>query len=299
MKQTLSQLSTTAENSAYPPSGAGSAQSVGSAPVPLDTKERIEKAIQFLSSPSVVSAPTDRKISFLLSKGLTREEIDKAIATVASSGSVPAVLGDAPVSPPIPSRPPAQAVQAALHSVQPASASARTPLAFAVVMLVAFLGSSAFAFTYFKKWIRSIYSPFLSMYKKHVRDRLESSSSLVKQVAAYAGLYKAVAECEENDQNVIKAFKQVVYISNKDLARVSCQLSDAKASMTNSSLEALAAETQDLSKMIRESIYFPGELTYMVPSQVHSIKSEIRSLKGMILSRKNFPSTPPAYPPAP
>jgi peroxin-14 len=49
-------------------------------------EEIVTSAVNFLQDPNVASSPVDSKVSFLLSKNLTQEEIDTALARAGSPG---------------------------------------------------------------------------------------------------------------------------------------------------------------------------------------------------------------------
>eukprot|EP01126_Amoeba_proteus_P061726 TRINITY_DN8316_c0_g1_i10.p1 TRINITY_DN8316_c0_g1~~TRINITY_DN8316_c0_g1_i10.p1 ORF type:complete len:211 (+),score=40.79 TRINITY_DN8316_c0_g1_i10:123-755(+) len=54
-------------------------------------QDMISNAVDFLKDPRVISSPTDRKRKFLLSRGMTEEEIDEAFR-LSSNPQIPAVV---------------------------------------------------------------------------------------------------------------------------------------------------------------------------------------------------------------
>ena len=153
------------------------------------------------------------------------------------------------------------------------------------------------------------YTPFLAEYKQVVQTRLNLMIDHLKKgikkrghdnrvVIAYATLFKPIAELNnESDENILKSLKNLIYTENKTISKFIFQIQDQKerAALSTEACVRLTSEIQDLSKYVREALYYPGEFTYTAPKQVSDIKSEIRSCKGMVLSRHDFPPAVPLF----
>lgn len=119
------------------------------------------------------------------------------------------------------------------------------------------------------------------------------TSNPFSPVFTYTSLFKPIKELSnENDENILKSLKNLIYTENKNLSRTTFQIQDQteRSASSTESVMNLSRDIQNLSKSVREALYYPAELTYIAPKQVNDIKSDIRSMKGMLLSRRNFPT---------
>ncbi len=116
-----------------------------------ESKARVEKGVEFLASTK--AAPKEKKIEFLLKKGLSREEIDEAM-NVVDSAPLLASTTTSPTLPPIPSRPlqdrPMTLQQPRLYHTQQPIQKPWNPRIIALILAISSSASLSLTFYIFR-----------------------------------------------------------------------------------------------------------------------------------------------------
>lgn len=126
--------------------------------------------------------------------------------------------------------------------------------------------------------------PFMRLYWKELHKRRLLIQHYVSKLMIYFEFYKKVTQLDIHEDSVIKAFKEMVYSTSKNLSKLNAVIKD----MDPNTFAGLAESTKDLAGDFRQALYYPSLKAGQIG--VGTVKSEIRSLKGMLLSRNNFPA---------
>ncbi|KAI8900173.1 peroxisomal membrane anchor protein conserved region-domain-containing protein [Globomyces pollinis-pini] len=259
-------------------------------------EDQIQIAVQFLTK--VISAPKDKKIEFLKSKGLSMEEINIAFSRVSNTNvtstqnAVQNVVNP-PVNtqPPLPSRPSTIVPNYTqpIHE-QPIQKSYLMSKYIIGLIMISVGGGVVFMIKKWQEWVVNVYRPFVKLYKEHLQIRLTLMQNHLMDNLPYFNLFKKISDCEETDLSILKSFKQMVYNNSKNLSKTQIIIQDIQKS-EGLDLNSVNESVKELARDVRQAVYYPSEGRSASQKDVQAIKSEIRSLKGILLSRRNFPTT--------
>ncbi|POG67024.1 hypothetical protein GLOIN_2v1651824, partial [Rhizophagus irregularis DAOM 181602=DAOM 197198] len=271
-------------------------------------------AIKFLSSPQVRNANEDKKVKFLLSKGLTQAEIDIAKNRVDKEQSVtppvvnPRMMGSETITQPPtdPTDPP---------PVPPRTyqmTATRTPLwrqlivvllvtgAFSAAMIAVikkFLGPAVTAIIFAKQ---QLFSHQLNLFRMF-NESLSTILSLRKSTSPSKPLERN--NVNEDDESLTPYEIDEISTPPTLLAPLATDLSELteKLSIHQQNLAKydtmpdLQLSLTSLATYLSSSIYSFSSWSSSNDrdSSVSQVRSEIRSLKGLLINRRNFPKIPP------
>jgi len=267
---------------------------------PIQPRENlILQAVNFLSSPQVHNADEDKKLKFLLSKGLTQAEIDIVKARVdkeqplASPDISPQVtIAQSQIEPPpVPPRTYQMAV-------------ARTPLwkhlilvllitgAFSAAMIAVikkFLGPAVTAIIFAKQ---QLYSHQFNLFRRF-NEGLSTILSLRKSTRN-----KHVEQSDDDEYEIDEISTPPILLAPlaTDLSELTEKLSIHQKSLAKyDTMTDLQLSLTSLVAYLSSSIYSFSSWSSSNDrdSSVSQVRSEIRSLKGLLISRRNFPKIPP------
>jgi len=276
---------------------------------PTQSRENlILSAVKFLSNPQVRNSNEDKKVKFLLSKGLTQAEIDIAKNRVDKEQplTLPVVnpqmmaITQPPVDPPpVPPRTYQMTVT-------------RTPLwkmlivillitgAFSAAMIAVikkFLGPAVTAIIFAKQ---QLFSHQLNLFRKF-NESLSTILSLRKSTSPSKPLERNnVNEDDESptpyEIDEISTPPTLLAPLVTDLSELSEKLSIHQQNLTKyDTMPDLQLSLTTLATYLSSSIYSFSSWSSSNDrdSSVSQVRSEIRSLKGLLINRRNFPKIPP------
>eukprot|EP00057_Strongylocentrotus_purpuratus_P012571 XP_011667045.1 PREDICTED: peroxisomal membrane protein PEX14 [Strongylocentrotus purpuratus] len=240
---------------ALAPGGASSPVAAPEAP----REKMIETAVKFLLNPQVRSSPMAQKKAFLRKKGVKDAEIELAIDRSGTRQDVAPPANQTPTAPPpqgqvpMATHPGAVPQQQMVPYMQPPSPSRVTTWRDYAAIAVIISGVSFGVY----KLIMKLVSPWLKSRKeeKERMNRLEAS-------------------IEELNKNV----SQAVTAMEKSISTIQGLMEKQEQQLTTLNSEVVSGKALSNGRRSTDTT---------------EIKSEIMSLKGLLLSRHQFPSTPP------
>ncbi|CAG8545635.1 14542_t:CDS:2 [Dentiscutata erythropus] len=250
----------------------------------------LSHAVKFLSDSSILEADDEKKIQFLLGKGLTRKEID--IAKERATRMLPT-----PIPPAVPPR----------TYAQPMPVS-RTPLWKQLAFVLLITGTfSAFMIAVIKKFLgpmvtsiifakQQLYSHQLSLFRKF-NEALLSFVSLLRtpRVPPHDDSDSDEELPTPTDQDEISTPPSLLAPLSTDLTTLSERLNTYQQNLEkNNDLSDLKLSVNTLTAYLTENTYPYKNWTNSErgDSAVAKIKEEIRGLKGLLINRRNFPKIP-------
>ncbi|RIA85676.1 hypothetical protein C1645_741369 [Glomus cerebriforme] len=251
----------------------------------------ILSAVKFLSSPQVRNADEDKKLKFLLSKGLTRVEIDIAKGRVNEEKSLVMDSVTTPTDPPpIPPRTYQMVV-------------ARTPLWKHLILVLLITGVfSATMIAVIKKFLGPAVTAIISAKQQLYAHQLNLFRRFNENLSTILSLRKSTSPNKSDESPTPYEIDGISTPPNL-LAPLATDLSELT--------EKLSTHQQNLAKydtMPDLQLSFTSLATYLSSSvysfsswsssndrdsSVSQVRSEIRSLKGLLINRRNFPKIPP------
>ncbi|CAB4487674.1 unnamed protein product [Rhizophagus irregularis] len=248
-------------------------------------------AIKFLSSPQVRNANEDKKVKFLLSKGLTQAEIDIAKNRVDKEQSVtppvvnPRMMGSETITQP---------------PTDPTDPPPVPPRAFSAAMIAVikkFLGPAVTAIIFAKQ---QLFSHQLNLFRMF-NESLSTILSLRKSTSPSKPLERN--NVNEDDESLTPYEIDEISTPPTLLAPLATDLSELteKLSIHQQNLAKydtmpdLQLSLTSLATYLSSSIYSFSSWSSSNDrdSSVSQVRSEIRSLKGLLINRRNFPKIPP------
>ncbi|GBB97219.1 hypothetical protein RclHR1_02940021 [Rhizophagus clarus] len=274
-------------------------------------EDLILSAIKFLSSPQVRNANEDKKVKFLLSKGLTQVEIDIAKNRVDKEQSLtppainPRMMDSVTITQPLIDPPP---VPPRTYQM----ITARTPLwkhlivillitgAFSAAMIAAikkFLGPAVTAIIFAKQ---QLYSHQLNLFRM-----FNESLSTILSLRKLTSFGKPLERNNVNEDDESPTPYEIDEISTPptllaplatDLSELTEKLSIHQQNLTKyDTMPDLQLSLTSLATYLSSNIYSFSSWSSSNDrdSSVSQVRSEIRSLKGLLINRRNFPKIPP------
>ncbi|CAG8618533.1 14393_t:CDS:2 [Dentiscutata heterogama] len=265
----------------------------------------ISHAVKFLSNSSILEADDEKKIQFLLGKGLTRKEIDiaKERATQVQMSTTPTATASitTPIPPAVPPR--------TYASTMPV---ARTPLWKQLAFVLLITGTfSAFMIAVIKKFLgpmvtsiifakQQLYSHQLSLFRKFNEALLSFVSLLRTPRMSSHDDSKINSDSDEElptptDQDEISTPPSLLAPLSTDLTTLAERLNTYQQNLEkNNDLSDLKLSVNTLTAYLTENTY-PYKIwtnSERGDSAVARFKEEIRGLKGLLINRRNFPKIP-------
>ncbi|CAB4438408.1 unnamed protein product [Rhizophagus irregularis] len=248
-------------------------------------------AIKFLSSPQVRNANEDKKVKFLLSKGLTQAEIDIAKNRVDKEQSVtppvvnPRMMGSVTITQP---------------PTDPTDPPPVPPRAFSAAMIAVikkFLGPAVTAIIFAKQ---QLFSHQLNLFRMF-NESLSTILSLRKSTSPSKPLERNnVNEDDESptpyEIDEISTPPTLLAPLATDLSELTEKLSIHQQNLAKyDTMPDLQLSLTSLATYLSSSIYSFSSWSSSNDrdSSVSQVRSEIRSLKGLLINRRNFPKIPP------
>ncbi|CAG8455056.1 13227_t:CDS:2 [Acaulospora morrowiae] len=261
-------------------------------------EDLISKAVNFLSSPSAISADEEKKIQFLLNKGLTREEIDIAKERAGTLSAPPAV----------PPRTYPLHVPTVMHA--PPMTVARTPMWKKLAYMLLITGSfSALMIIAIKKLLgpmvtavicakQQLYSHQLSLLRKF-NEKLSSFVTLSKKDSIGSSRLNKINELDDDEDNDLTTLESKVNEPPSLLAPLSTDLSNLSEQiylhqqnlLKSEAMEDLQHSLTSLTTYLSTNVFTFTSLS-TANEDVEQVKNEIRSIKGSLIGRSNFPKIP-------
>ncbi|CAB4384583.1 unnamed protein product [Rhizophagus irregularis] len=248
-------------------------------------------AIKFLSSPQVRNANEDKKVKFLLSKGLTQAEIDIAKNRVDKEQSVtppvvnPRMMGSVTITQP---------------PTDPTDPPPVPPRAFSAAMIAVikkFLGPAVTAIIFAKQ---QLFSHQLNLFRMF-NESLSTILSLRKSTSPSKPLERN--NVNEDDESLtpyeideISTPPTLLAPLATDLSELTEKLSKHQQNLAKyDTMPDLQLSLTSLATYLSSSIYSFSSWSSSNDrdSSVSQVRSEIRSLKGLLINRRNFPKIPP------
>ncbi|KAF0444524.1 peroxisomal membrane protein pex14 [Gigaspora margarita] len=258
----------------------------------------ISQAVKFLSDSSILKADDEKKVQFLLGKGLTRKEIDlakeravRAQMSITSTDKPPAVPPRTYASP------------------MPVE---RTPLWKRLAFVLLITGTfSVFMITAIKKFIgpmvtsvnlarQQLYSHQLSLFRKF-NEILLSFVSLLRtpRVSSHDDSNISANDDEElltpTDQDEISTPPSLLAPLSTDLTKLAERLNTYQQNLEkNKNISDLKLSFNSLTEYLTDNSYSYKIWTNSErgDSAVAKVREEIRGLKGLLINRRNFPKIP-------
>ncbi|CAG8475552.1 5771_t:CDS:2, partial [Acaulospora colombiana] len=270
-----------------------------STPEPTVVKPRedlISQAIKFLSSPSLTNVDEEKKVQFLLNKGMTKKEIDIAKERVGTMHIPPIV--------------PPRTYPTVVHA--PPIVAARAPMWKKLIYVLILTGAfSALMIAAIKKLLgpmvtaviaakQQLYSHQLSLLRKF-NEKLSSFVTLLEKGSDKFSSNNKIIEVDDEENELMPledeatAPPSLLAPLSTDLANLSERIYIHRQNiLKNEAMEDLQRSLTSLTTYLSTNAFSNWSIDneYSGDSTVEQVKNEIRSIKGSLIGRSNFPKIP-------
>ncbi|KAJ1973318.1 peroxisomal membrane protein pex14 [Dimargaris xerosporica] len=250
----------------------------------------IQSAVRFLTDPKVQSSSLDKRTAFLQSKGMTKEEIDAAVAQAGLTNSSspgtavgqPSAIGAAPVTLPAAANP-YSSQAAAYYPPPPQRYPPPVPRMhwkdyFIAAVVASGVGYGLYSVTrrYLVPYVQQ--ACFADLQEKIDQDRDKLQSQLDTTQATLTVLQDQSSESlkilQSQNEHLQKAIDNMTSILEQWQEREDQRVKD---------IGAIKADFDAINKMLPDAI---GKSKDTQSTSFQSLQSEIRSLKTLLLTRR-------------